>query len=165
MIPGIGSPTIREFAVKVTPPVLSDGIEYEELMLRGRWGGPYVSEDLSEVDLGPTGGAPVYLRPLHGGSASFKPSLGVVLDHLPDYEKHGGYWQWFCDSMTTFVARAGHAKVPEDHLENGFRLGRYVRKLRKEHRYGTLTTDKEEWLERLPGWTWSEDLPSAPKSH
>ncbi len=162
LIPGIGSSPAGEFAVRVTPPVLSDGIEFEDLMLRGRWvGEPYVSDDLSEVDLGPTGGAPVYLNPLHGGSSSFQPFLGIISDHLPDHEEHGGYWQWFCDSMNSFVAREGHAEVPEGHIEDGFELGRYVRKLRREHDYGTLTAEKRDFFDSLTGWTWADSPSSA----
>lgn len=159
LIRGVGSSASEEFAVRVTPPVVSGGVEYDELLLRGRWA-LYLPPDLADVDLGPSGMGPVYIAPLQGGS-TFQPYLGTLADHLPEHVKRGEFWQWFCDAMAAFIFREGDANVPEDHVEEDFELGRHVAKLRRQHDYGILTADKRAYLESLPGWAWGDSPSSA----
>jgi len=156
-----GSPVRDQFAVRVSPPLISDGVEYDQLTLRGRGEGELsFSDDLSSVDLGPSGLGAVFVSPHHSES-SFKPYEGVVGEHLPEHVKHGGYWRWFCDSMDSFVTREGGSDVPAGHVEGGFELGRYLEGLRTAHDYRTLTSEQLEYLESVPGWTWSDSPRSA----
>lgn len=154
-----GSVVRDQFVVRVSPPLVSGGIEHDQITLRAR-NQLYFSNDLLSVDLGPTGVGSVFVSPVHTES-TFKPFLGRIADHLPEYVKHGGYWRWFCDSMDSFVAREGGSDVPVDHVEDGFELGRYLEKLRTAYDYRTLTSPQLEYLESLPGWTWSDSPSSA----
>jgi superfamily II DNA or RNA helicase len=63
-------------------------------------------------------------------------------------------WEFWFGLLQAFAAREGHASPPVEQLEAGFRLGRWVTKLRTRHRRGTLSLQRVELLERLPGWTW-----------
>ena len=56
--------------------------------------------------------------------------------------------------LQRYVAREGHARVPDDHIEDGFNLGPWVRHRRSDHRGGTLAEEWVERLEELPGWSW-----------
>lgn len=56
--------------------------------------------------------------------------------------------------LESFVAREGHARVPQRYEEADCRLGSWVSSQRVEHRKGTLTEDRVAALEALAGWTW-----------
>jgi hypothetical protein len=55
--------------------------------------------------------------------------------------------------LRRFVEREKTARVPFDHVEDGFALGRWVRKRRQLHAEG-LRLRRDALLEDLPGWTW-----------
>jgi hypothetical protein len=57
--------------------------------------------------------------------------------------------------LEEFVAREGHARVRNDHLEGNFALGRWVERTRRAFRRGELTREQVRSLRTLPGWTWS----------
>lgn len=74
---------------------------------------------------------------------------------------HGWVWDYQADRWTQFenalrsyVARAGTARVPQAHVENGYPLGQKVANLRVQHRRGELSRERAEPLEKMPGWTW-----------
>ncbi|MCH7841788.1 MAG: helicase associated domain-containing protein [Chloroflexi bacterium] len=54
--------------------------------------------------------------------------------------------------MQLFIAREGHARPPQTHLEAGYRLGWWVQNRR--NRREIQTTEHVAQLESLPGWTW-----------
>ncbi|MEH6796165.1 MAG: Helicase associated domain protein [Rhodococcus sp. (in: high G+C Gram-positive bacteria)] len=54
--------------------------------------------------------------------------------------------------LLTFVSREGHARVPNNHAENGYRLGKWVTVQRKNR--DDLPEDDRERLQSLPGWVW-----------
>jgi superfamily II DNA or RNA helicase len=51
-----------------------------------------------------------------------------------------------------YVRRKGHARVPQQHKENGVNLGVWVTGLRQ--RRGRLPAEQKARLEALPGWAW-----------
>jgi hypothetical protein len=53
-----------------------------------------------------------------------------------------------------FLAREGHAKVPQKHVEDGVKLGKWVTNQRTSFRIGKLSTERVERLAALPGWEW-----------
>ncbi len=53
-----------------------------------------------------------------------------------------------------FVAREGHARVPWNHIEDGFPLGYWVTNRRSDYKKKRLRPDRIAALEALPGWTW-----------
>ena len=160
MIPGGGSALRGEFLVNVSPPVNSNGIAHDQLRLRGRGSPPYLSDDLKCVDLGATDTCAVYVSSLVA-PGSFRPVLATVSLEVPESVRRGGFWKWFQDALSDFHDREGHLDVPNNHVEQGLHLGRYVKKVKREHHYKTLGPEKERWLESLPGWNWKvDDLPS-----
>ena len=56
--------------------------------------------------------------------------------------------------LHSYVRRHGHARVPQDHVERGFRLGKWVSHRRREYRNGCLLQARAGALENVPGWTW-----------
>ena len=61
--------------------------------------------------------------------------------------------EWFA-RLQRFVDREGHARVPRDHREDGYRLGGWVKNRRRDYRRGTLEATRRARLEALPGWAW-----------
>jgi superfamily II DNA or RNA helicase len=73
--------------------------------------------------------------------------------------------EWAWDSVDTrwedsftllerFVARYGHADVLQDHVEDGYSLGRWVSVQRIEYRAGRLSDERAARLAAVPGWSW-----------
>jgi hypothetical protein len=84
------------------------------------------------------------------------PARVAELEALP-----GWTWDPFADdwaaavaTLRAFVAREGHARVPQRHAEDGIRLGMWVGNRRGDHRAGRLDSARVAELEALPGWTW-----------
>jgi hypothetical protein len=75
---------------------------------------------------------------------------------------HG--WAWnlidiqfetnFC-CLKAFVAKIGHARVPDEYSIDGMRLGKWVGRRRQDYRKGTLAGEHERLLESMPGWMWN----------
>jgi superfamily II DNA or RNA helicase len=79
----------------------------------------------------------------------------AVLENMPG-------WAWNAEDykfdigfshLLKFVHENGHSLVPDTHIENGFKLGRWVTHKRR-YKEG-LPTEKKEKFEALPCWTWS----------
>jgi len=58
-------------------------------------------------------------------------------------------------ALRRFVAREGHARVPQGRVEDGFQLGRWVSRRRSDEKMGRLDGERVRMLESLPGWTWT----------
>jgi hypothetical protein len=56
--------------------------------------------------------------------------------------------------LEQFVAREGHADVPDDHVEEGVHLGYWVANTRYEQANGGFPKQWAARLEELPGWRW-----------
>ena len=56
--------------------------------------------------------------------------------------------------LSKFVAREGHAEVPMQYEENGYKLGNWVGARRRTYKEQKLSDAKIAELESLPGWTW-----------
>lgn len=56
--------------------------------------------------------------------------------------------------LRRFVRRESHARIPQWHVEAGFRLGKWVQHCRAKQENGTLTMDQAHALTALPGWSW-----------
>jgi hypothetical protein len=56
------------------------------------------------------------------------------------------------EHLLRFVEREGHARVPVDHVERGFRLGAWVHKRRTRD---GMSAARIHRLEALPGWVWN----------
>ena len=53
-----------------------------------------------------------------------------------------------------FVEREGHARVPTEHIEGGFKLGSWVEWQRRYRKRDNLSAERREAVEALEGWTW-----------
>lgn len=62
------------------------------------------------------------------------------------------------ERLRRFVAREGHARVPAEHVEDGFKLGWWVASRRRDYRKGRLAVDHRRALEAVPGWLWAVNL-------
>jgi len=69
-------------------------------------------------------------------------------------------WEEGFASLQRYVARVGHARISQDHVEDGFGLGRWVSVQRILGRAGQLSDERAAQLVVLPGWTW-DSLDSA----
>ncbi len=70
-----------------------------------------------------------------------------------------GHWSStdavYFDLLKEFVRRERHARVPEDHREGNFGLGRWVGRKRHAFRHGGLSGEQIRKFEELAGWSWS----------
>jgi superfamily II DNA or RNA helicase len=60
-------------------------------------------------------------------------------------------WEFWLGLLQSFVAREGHTLVPNGHVEDGYKLGRWVQMQRIRRQLGA---DRVTRLEALPGWSW-----------
>jgi len=63
-------------------------------------------------------------------------------------------WGFRYGLLERYAEREGHPRVPQGHVEDGFRLGAWVTNQRVFYGRGTLEADRIRRLEKLPGWTW-----------
>ena len=63
--------------------------------------------------------------------------------------------------LEAFVAREGHARVPNMHQEGPFALSGWVRARCLDRAAGRLAPADAARFEALPGWTWTPDPPSS----
>jgi hypothetical protein len=63
-------------------------------------------------------------------------------------------WDAGLDALGRFVAREGHARVPQQHREGTYLLGSWVGSQRARRAAGRLPADRARLLETFPGWLW-----------
>jgi superfamily II DNA or RNA helicase len=91
---------------------------------------------------------------LHGG---LDPERESRLEAVSGWKWHrrDALWDQRFAHLRRFAEREGHARVPQRHIEGGFRLGQWVSNQRAFRRRGYLETDKIERLDAVPGWAWN----------
>jgi hypothetical protein len=67
-------------------------------------------------------------------------------------------WEGAFEKLERFVDREKHARVPQRHIEEGFRLGSWVTSQRSRYRRGELSSDRVSRLEAIPGWSWGRSI-------
>ena len=86
--------------------------------------------------------------------------LGVLTLHLTEGWQAGPreaaeeavgpqQWQSWCELLLKCHGREGHCNVPDRHLEEGQKLGRWVGKQRQRWKAGKLSTEKQRQLDQL----------------
>ncbi|MFC1662488.1 Helicase associated domain protein, partial [Gemmatimonadota bacterium] len=90
-----------------------------------------------------------------GVSPEFADALSLKL-----VEKTTSSWEYGFGVLQRFVEREGHAGAPANHVEDGFKIGRWVDNRRTDYRKGKLNPERVAALEAFPGWSWhpKEDL-------
>jgi superfamily II DNA or RNA helicase len=63
-------------------------------------------------------------------------------------------WEFYFGLLQRFVELHGHALVPQETREDGYRLGSWVNNQRTLRAKGELDPDRERELESVPGWSW-----------
>jgi superfamily II DNA or RNA helicase/predicted transglutaminase-like cysteine proteinase len=63
-------------------------------------------------------------------------------------------WAAGIAAVTAFVAREGHARIPNNHKEGQHRTGGWAATRRTEYKEGRLNTEQVQELEAFPGWRW-----------
>ncbi len=78
------------------------------------------------------------------------------LEALPGWtwQPREAAWEEGFAHLRRFAEREGHALVPQQHWEDGYRLGQWVGVQRTTYRQETLSDDRIRRLESLPGWLW-----------
>jgi superfamily II DNA or RNA helicase len=91
------------------------------------------------------------------GPSKLGPVRAGELEALPGWtwDKDESSWDLAYDHLVAFVGREGHARVPQSHIEDGFKLGQWVSVQRGKAKNKTLRADRTARLEALPGWTWA----------
>ena len=64
-------------------------------------------------------------------------------------------WRRAVEVLMRFVEREGHADVPTNHVEDGYKLGPWAHRARQAKKNGDLSSDRVNLLESLPLWRWS----------
>jgi superfamily II DNA or RNA helicase len=99
-----------------------------------------------------------WVRTLRSAQAKGQLPRNLVfrLEALPgwSWNTRADKWEERLGLLNKFVEREGHARVPSNSVENGYRLGRWVIEQRGDHALGRLTLDRVAQLEALPGWSW-----------
>jgi superfamily II DNA or RNA helicase len=82
----------------------------------------------------------------------------TLLESLPgwrwSHEISRTAWEEALSHLERFVAREGHALVPQQHVEAGLKLGHWTGRQRAEFAEGALAEQRARRLESIPGWTW-----------
>jgi superfamily II DNA or RNA helicase len=78
-------------------------------------------------------------------------------------------WAWDVDefewrtgllSIAEFAKREGHTRLLRTHVENGFQLGAWARRVRLAYNKGTLTQNQIDLLENVTNWNWNYRKPN-----
>ncbi len=62
------------------------------------------------------------------------------------------HWERAYAKLLQFVEREGHCCIQVTHLEDGFALGRWIRRKKKE--LSKLSKERKQALSSVSGWTW-----------
>jgi superfamily II DNA or RNA helicase len=91
------------------------------------------------------------------GRKRLDPERQKQLEALPGWawNQIEANWEEGFAHLRSFVEREGHARVPQDDLENGYRLGQWVAGQRGAYRGHKLGQNRVKQLEALPGWGWN----------
>ncbi|MCP4675522.1 MAG: hypothetical protein GY854_08455 [Deltaproteobacteria bacterium] len=79
----------------------------------------------------------------------------AAFERLPDWiwSVQDARWKEKYELLLRYVEREGFATVSHTHMEEGQRLGQWVRIQRRSH--NRMSAARKAALERLPGWTWT----------
>lgn len=120
--------------------------------------------DAARRQLGRTGAAPRHTgRIVLDLPQSLTPDFARAFDTVL-VEAAASTWEFWFGVLESFVVRTGHARVKQDWVENGYKLGDWVagqRLLYRETPWAVrargekLNPDRIRRLESLPDWRWS----------
>jgi len=87
------------------------------------------------------------------------PEIRRAMESVPGWEwsRDEAKWKHGIRRLRDFAQREGHTFVPAWHVEDGFRLGAWVRAQRTRYRKGRMHPEKCRALETIPHWAWIWD--------
>jgi hypothetical protein len=89
-------------------------------------------------------------------AGTLAPDRITALECLPrwTWDTADARWEDTFAVLVAYARRVGHARVPQEHVEDGVGLGTWVSRQREVYRRGDLPVDRAARLAALPGWTW-----------
>jgi hypothetical protein len=87
----------------------------------------------------------------------------VRLETLPGWtwSIYQADWEESFAALAAYAWREGDARVPQGHVESGFRLGNWVYNQRQRYKSEKLAPERVARLEALPGWRWTARGPKG----
>ena len=78
------------------------------------------------------------------------------LENLPGWtwNRQEAAWEEGFFALEKYVSREGHVLVPSFYIEEGFKLGQWVK--RRQNGKERLSTERISRLEALPAWVWAK---------
>lgn len=80
----------------------------------------------------------------------------ALLESVPGWfwgRKSDYVWNQKLGLLVQFVAREDHARVPDNHVEDGVKLGSWVKEQRVAK--ANISAERKAKLEAMPGWSWT----------
>jgi superfamily II DNA or RNA helicase len=85
-----------------------------------------------------------------------------LIEQIPGWAWDVDEFEWSTGllSIAEFAKREGHTRLLRTHVENGFHLGAWTRRVRLAYNKGTLTQIQIELLESVENWNWNYRKPN-----
>jgi hypothetical protein len=111
----------------------------------------------SHVESGLKLGAWVSRQRQYHRSEKLEPDRAARVEALPDWawDPHQAAWDEVFAALTAFVEREGDARVPANHAESDYNLGKWAGHQRRRYTAGNLMPERVALLEALHGWSWT----------
>jgi len=89
-------------------------------------------------------------------AGALTPDRIAALEGISGWSWHARSTRWDrgLHAAKTHIARHGNLTTTDTTVVDGFALGRWIMRLRADHRAGSLTREQVETLQALPGWVW-----------
>jgi len=96
----------------------------------------------------------IWVQSVRAKRPHLDPERRAALEAMPEWiwRPRDAAWQRGFAALERFVAQHGDARVPVNHKEDGYALGQWVARQRYAAEKGTLSSERRERLEQLPGW-------------
>ena len=73
-------------------------------------------------------------------------------------------WENAFGKLEQFADREGHANAPYEHIEDGYYLGHFVSRTRRQRKLGQLSEERVARVGNLDGWQWHVYQPRTTRS-
>lgn len=89
------------------------------------------------------------------------------LESLPGWvwDHRAANWEEGMEMLIKFVRVQGHCLVPQRIPFNGYPLGTWVARQRRDYARGSLDIERQRRLEEVPGWTWDPHAESWERAY
>jgi len=89
-------------------------------------------------------------------AGALTPDRIAALEGISGWSWHAQTTRWDrgLHAAKTHIARHGHLTTTDTTVVDGFALGRWITRLRSDHRAETLPPEQVDTLQALPGWVW-----------